>query len=199
MEKIYTATKATFTTESGKTISYQEIFDSVRTNVEVYGKTGGRELSAEELEDLCQDSILRTLKYRGSFDPAKSSAKTWASRIAGNARKDAYKEHQKQLVTYVHPRTYLDKDDASRSFFDTVEGGREASFDIESKEAVGAIYSAIDSLNEKYRLVIYLHLEGLTAKQMANKIGCPVRDVHTLLCRARKALRKTLDNGLLAA
>ena len=61
MENIYTNTNATFTTANGETVSYQEIFESVRKSVEIYGKAGGRDLSAEELEDLFQDSILKAL------------------------------------------------------------------------------------------------------------------------------------------
>ena len=67
MENIYTNTNATFTTANGETVSYQEIFESVRKSVEIYGKAGGRDLSAEELEDLFQDSILKALKYCNRF------------------------------------------------------------------------------------------------------------------------------------
>ena len=98
MENIYTNTNATFTTANGETVSYQEIFESVRKSVEIYGKAGGRDLSAEELEDLFQDSILKALKYCKRFDPTKAQAKTWASRIAFN-------ETKTRKITYIHGAT----------------------------------------------------------------------------------------------
>ena len=59
MKNICTHTNATFTTADGKTFSYQEIFESVKTSVEIYGKTKGCLLDAKDLEDLFQDSILK--------------------------------------------------------------------------------------------------------------------------------------------
>ena len=198
MENIYTNTNATFTTANGETVSYQEIFESVRKSVEIYGKAGGRDLSAEELEDLFQDSILKALKYCGAFDSSKSQAKTWASRIAFNAQRDAYREHNKQIAKFVHPDTLSDEEELNVSFFDRVAGGYSADREVEGNEAVERIMNAIGSLNENYQFIISLQLEGMKPKKMAELIGCTADAAATLLCRARKALKKVLGIRFLA-
>jgi len=200
MKKFNTTTSATFTTANGETVSYQEIFESVRKSVEIYGKTGGRDLSAEELEDLFQDSILRALKYCGAFDASKSKARTWAGRIAFNAQRDAFREHYKRAATYVRPWRYTSEDEEveSASFFDNLLGGYAADRGLEGREAMERIERAISSLNENYQFIISLQLEGLKPKKMAEFIGCTADAASTLLCRARKALKKVLGARFLA-
>ena len=199
MENIYTNTNATFTTANGETVSYQEIFESVRKSVEIYGKAGGRDLSADELEDLFQDSILKALKYCRSFDPTKAQVKTWAGRIAFNAQRDAYREHNKHLARFVRPDA-IDKeaDEPVGSFFDKVPGGFSADREVEGSEAMDRIMNAIGSLNENYQFIISLQLEGMKPKKMAELIGCTADAAATLLCRARKALKKVLGKRFLA-
>ena len=143
MENIYTNTNATFTTANGETVSYQEIFESVRKSVEIYGKAGGRDLSAEELEDLFQDSILKALKYCKRFDPTKAQAKTWASRIAFNAQRDAFREHNKHLARFVRPEALDEDGEPDGSFFDEVSDGYSADREVEGNEAVERIMAAL--------------------------------------------------------
>ena len=199
MENIYTHTSATFTTANGETVSYEDIFESVRKSVEVYRKAGGRDLSVEELEDLFQDSVLKAIRYCKSFDPLKASAKTWASRIAQNAQRDAYKEHNRQAAIFVHAASSKKKDDdeSIRSLKDT-EGGCEADRKVESDEAMERIMNAISSLKENYQLIISLHLDGMTPKDMAEVIDCSASAAATLLFRARKALKKALGQSFLS-
>ena len=200
MENIYTNTNATFTTANGENVSYQEIFESVRKSVEIYGKAGGRDLSADELEDLFQDSILKALKYCKRFDPTKAQAKTWASRIAFNAQRDAFREHNKHLARFVRPWGDRSEDEELdySSFFDNLPGGYSADRGVEGSEAMDRIENAISSLNENYQFIISLQLEGLKPKKMAELIGCTADAASTLLCRARKALKKVLGKRFLA-
>lgn len=195
MENIYTKTNATFTTANGETGSYQEIFESLRKNNEIYCKTSGRDLSAE---DLFQDSTLKALKYCRTFDSSKSQAKTWAGRIAVNAQRDAYREHNKRLARFVHIPTISDEEEHEETFFDRVPGGYSADREVEGKEAVDRIMNAIASLNENYQRIISLHLKGMKPKKMAELIGCTADAAATLLCRARKALKKALGTQFLS-
>ena len=198
MKNIYTNTNATFTTANGEIVSYQEIFESVRKSVETYGKAGGRDLSAEELEDLFQDSILKALKYCNRFDPAKAQAKTWANRIAFNAQRDAFREHNKHLARFVRPEALDEDGEPDGSFFDEVSDGYAADREVEGNEAVERIMNAIGSLNENYQFIISLQMEGMKPKKMAELIGCTADAAATLLCRARKALKKVLGKRFLA-
>ena len=199
MENIYTTTKATFTTANGQTVSYQEIFDAVRTNVEIYGRTGGRLLDADDLEDLFQDSILKTLKYCGSFNPSRAQTKTWARRIAENCRKDAFKKVCKRRVAFVPLESQnWDGDEYIDSDIEFVAGGYGADREVESGEAMELIQRTIDSLSENYRFIISLHMDGMRPRHMAEFIGCTAEAATTLLCRARKALKRALGSSFLS-
>lgn len=198
MENIYTNTNATFTTANGETVSYQEIFESVRKNIEIYSRACGRALSAEELEDLFQDAILKALKYCRTFDSSKSQAKTWASRITVNAQRDAYREHNKRLARFVYIPTQSDEEEHEETFFDRVSGGYSADREVEGNEAMDRIMNAIGSLNENYQFILSLQQEGMKPKKMAELIGCTADAAATLLCRARKALKKALGTQFLS-
>lgn len=200
MKNIYTNTNATFTAANGQTISYSEIFDTIRKSVEFYGRKGGRDLSTEELEDLFEDCILKALKYCKSYDPSKATANAWARQIVANAQRDAFRRHCRDVSMFVKPivRGKKDDDEPTESFFDTVEGGFSTDGEMETSEAMERIINAINSLSENYRFIISLHLEGMKPKKMAELIGCTADAASILLCRARKALRKALGRRFLA-
>ena len=198
MKNIYTHTNATFTTANGETASYQEVFESVKTSTEIYGRTGGKDLSAEELEDLFQDSILKALKYCGTFDAGKAQAKTWAGKIAFNAQRNAFREHNKQIARYVHPYMVDEDGESEGYFFCTVADGYSVDRDVEGSEATDRIMEAIGSLQENHQFIISLQMEGLKPKQMAELIGCSASNASILLFRARKALKKALGKDFLS-
>jgi RNA polymerase sigma factor (sigma-70 family) len=199
MENIYTTTNATFTTANGETVSYQEIFDAMRTSVEIYGKTGGRLLTAEDLEDLFQDSILKALKYGGTFDSSKAQLKTWACRIAENARKDAVRKAFRRRVAFEPLESQnRDGDEYIDSDIELAAGGYGADYEVESSEALERIQRAIDSLNENHRFILSLQLDGMKPRHMAELIGCTADAAATLLFRARQALKKALGRTFLA-
>lgn len=199
MKNIYTTTNATFTTANGETVSYQEIFDAIRASVENYGKTRGRLLDAEDLEDLFQDSVLKALKYCGKFDPSKAQVKTWASRIAENGQKDAFKRVIKRRVASEPLEACnWDGDEYIDPHVMVAAGGCGAESEVESSEAMERILRAIDSLNENQRFILSLHRDGMKPRDMAELIGCTADAAATLLCRARKALKRALGRTFLA-
>lgn len=205
MENLKTRTDATFTAANGETVSYNEIFDGIRKSVEVYGNTNGGELSAQDLEDIFQNSAYKALRYAGSFNPAKegkrASAKTYGSRIAQNCCKDAIQRYKRDQSMFT-PFTTLNQDgdeiDEDYNEAYAADGCYAADYEMESNEALDRINSAIASLSENYRLIILLQQNGVKPEKMAEEIGCPAGVVYTLLCRARKALKKKLGWEFLA-
>ena len=193
---IHTETNASFTTASGETVSCQEIFESVRKSVEIYGKTAGRCLGPEALEDLFQDAVEKVLKYRDSYDPAKSKVTTWVNRIVANCQADAFRKYMRRSTHFV-PIVCRDRkgDEYINPMAESAGAGFEAWQQAEMNEADELITKATDSLNENYRFAINLQREGLKPKQMAEIIGCTPDAAATLLCRARKALRKELGRN----
>ena len=197
MENISTRTNATFTAANGATCSYQEVFDAARKSVEIYGKTGGRELSVQALEDLFQNIVVKVLLHHKTFDPGKAQIRTWAGKIAANAQRDAFREHNRHIARFVHPGVVNDEDDEVL-FFDSLEGGYAADREVEGNEAVDRIMKAIGSLSESHQFIISLQMEGMKPKKMAELIGCTPNAAATLLCRARKALNMALGSRFLA-
>lgn len=199
MEKIYTNTNATFTAANGEVVSYQEVFDSVRKNIAKYATEKGRLMSAEDLEDIFQESILKALMYSNSFNPDKAKVQTWASRIAKNSQIDAYKRKVKRECTFVPLESSTTDDDKYiAAEVESAAGGYWADHDLEVSENYHRIENAINSLQESYRFIISLQLEKMKPKDMAKIIGCTADAASTLLCRARKALKKALGRDLLA-
>ena len=200
MRDIKTTTTATFTTNGGQVVEYQGIFESIRSNVEVYGKTKGAFCGEEDLKDLFQDSALKAVKYHQSFDPGKSSEKTWSSRIAGNCETDWFNSNVKRFSVF---EPYVTRDDDGDEYVKhTIASYRgdefEADRDMRTFEANSRIWAAIASLNENYRYILNLHLQGMKPKKMAEVIGCSAGVAATTLCRARKALATALGAEFLA-
>ena len=98
----------------------------------------------------------------------------------------------------MHPDALSDEEELNVFFFDRVAGGYSADREVEGSEAMDRIENAISSLNENYQFIISLQLEGLKPKKMAELIGCTANAASTLLCRARKALKKVLGSSFLA-
>ena len=91
-----------------------------------------------------------------------------------------------------------DGDDYIDSDIELAAGGCGANSEVESSEAMERIQRAIDSLNENQRFILSLHLGGLKPRHMAELIGCTADAAATLLCRARKALKRALGRTFLA-
>lgn len=207
MENIYTNTDATFTAANGQTFPLKKVFDAVRKSIEVYGKKGGQILSSEDLEDLFQDTILKVLKYSGSFDPERASLSTWVGQIVASCKTDAYKRAMKQAVTYRRYESLQecpDEDGGEAEWLVDPKVSSVRSMElapnraIETKEAEEEIWAALGSLKENYQHILDLSSRGLKPQGMAEVLGCTPDAAATLLHRARKALAKKLDTSLLS-
>jgi RNA polymerase sigma factor (sigma-70 family) len=200
MKDFYTHTSATFTTSDGQTLSYQELFDAIKTSVEVYGKRGGRMFSKEDLEDLFQDSIVKALTYIGSYDSRRSQLKTWASRLTANCARDAFRrimKHRSMFESY--DSQYKDDEDYVDPEIAGYRGDEfEADRDLLYEETENQLENAKSSLNDNYQYILELKSEELKPKQMAKVIGCTPGAASTLLCRSRKALAGKLGSAFMA-
>ena len=195
MKNIETRTRATFTAKGGETVSYNEIFDTIRKNVEIYGKTKGCELSVEDLEDIFQEAALKAIRHSGTYDRAKSKPQTWGGMVAKNCCKDAiqsYKGRQERFTSLTSCNREGEEMDVDSFSEYAADDSYAADYETESQEALDRIEAAIDSLPENYAFILSLQREGMKPQKMAEEIGCPPNVVYTLLCRARKALAREL-------
>jgi RNA polymerase sigma factor (sigma-70 family) len=193
-----THTTDTFTTTDGKTVRCEEILEGAAKSVLCNGIKRG--MSREDMEDTFQDACYKAWKYRKSYNPKFSSARTYGSRIADNCGKDKL-EKVARLRNHFSSWVAQDKDgdDCVRMSVAGYRGDEyEADRVIRTEEAMAFIESAMARLSENHRYILGLHLKGLKPKKMAEQIGCTSGAAATLLCRARKALARELGREFLS-
>lgn len=127
--------------------------------------------SYSDTEDIFQTVFLKYLTYRGDFQ-SDEHEKAWFIRVTVNACKD-----------------YL------KSFFRSRTISLEELKDVSSEvtENHGEVLSAVLSLPQKYKDVVYLHYyEGYTAAEIGRILKKNENTVYTLLSRAKKILKEKL-------
>lgn len=138
----------------------------------------------EDAQEATQDVFVKVYEKLDGFK-GNSSLKTWIYKITVNLcldriksrnRKTKFKQFfgiQNHPIEFVHPGIQL-----------------------ESKESVAKIFSAIDSLPESQKTALLLKtLEGLPQKEIAIVLNTSEKAVESLLSRARKSLKEKLNEG----
>lgn len=172
----------------------QEIIDSVlggdraafdelvrRHQDSVYRMAMRRTRSERDAEDIAQEVFLNVYRRLGSFRGGARFS-TWLYRITFNTCVDwARRAHRSRILD--SPAT----DDCADSRIDIAEG----LFEAEERRAVSA---AVASLSERYRKVIELYYyEELSYSDIGAILGIAEKGVETRLYRARRALRRRLQ------
>lgn len=141
-----------------------------------------------EAEDLVQETWLRALRHFDQFDPG-SNCRAWLLTILRNAFLNRLRREGREI---------LESDMAA------IEAGaarpEETSVAYSSPEENflqtvlhGDVDRALKTLPLPFRFVVTLaDLEGLTYKEVAQVLGCPIGTVMSRLSRARQLLRKEL-------
>ncbi len=141
-----------------------------------------------EAEDLVQETWLRALRHFDQFDPG-SNCRAWLLTILRNAflnrlRREGREILESDMTATEAGAARLEEASVARSspeedFFQTVLHG-----DVDR---------AMKTLPLPFRLVVTLaDLEGLTYKEIAQVLDCPIGTVMSRLSRARQLLRKEL-------
>lgn len=128
--------------------------------------------STHDAEDICQTVFLKVLESGRIFD-SPAHEKAFLIRAAVNACKDELKAARRRNV------------------------GLDVCAEQPAPEPDrGELAEAIAALDEKYRIVIYLHYyEGYTAREIAAILRVPTPTVTTRLRRARALLGELLEGG----
>ncbi len=133
-----------------------------------------------DAEDAGQ-AVFLVLARQASAIRRTESVASWlygvAARVAARARLDAARRRQRE-------RLGVEVAMAMRDIYGS---------DRDGAEVWPELYQELSRLPERFRLpVVLCHLEGLTYEQAAQRLGCPVRTVHSRLARARVRLRDRL-------
>lgn len=133
-----------------------------------------------EAEDVAQDTFLRAYRSLHNF---RGDAKfyTWLYRIAVNSAKDSLRRKAEREATF----SEADLLDSANSF-DALDGDTPECI-LMSKQIAKAIYDALDTLPVDIRAAILLReMEGMSYKEIALTLGCPVGTVRSRIYRARE-------------
>ncbi len=145
-----------------------------------------------EAEDLVQDSMVRAYRFWDTFKTG-TNIKAWLFTILRNTFINGY--HRRGRARNFQ----LDVNAQMRSLGPTVAVANSTSQPPGPEEAVSAqittarIREALDSLPPDYRLAVTLaDLEGLSYKEIAEAMDCPIGTVMSRIYRGRKILHKLL-------
>ena len=196
-----TTTNECFTAKNGQNVRFEDFLKGIDRKVQSFVNKG---LSREDAEDLFQDAVLKMLRSKQGYDPTMGHRcpQAYGARIAVNCSKDAYNKRDKHGTTLPISSIEVEDEDGEVKLPQEVamalaEASRSDDA-IQSDEAMAYIREAMDSLNERYRKVLRLHLMGLKPQKMAKVLGCDPSVASLTLFRARKALWKALGDEFLS-
>jgi RNA polymerase sigma-70 factor (ECF subfamily) len=145
-----------------------------------------------EAEDLVQDSMVRAYRFWDTFQQG-TNIKAWMFTILRNTFINGYHKRGRK-------RDFeTDVSSQMRSLGETVAVANSTSQPLGPEEAVSAevtqmrVREALDSLPPDFRLAVTLaDFEGLSYKEIAEYMECPIGTVMSRIYRGRKILHKLL-------
>lgn len=146
--------------------------------------------SESDAEDLVQETVLRAVRFQGSFQPG-SNMRAWLLRIQRNLFINHYRRHQRERQVLsgeggAMVSAGLMSRDAMRGLTQPIEHA-------DQRILMEEIQLALDELPPGQRLIIMLaDVEELSYKEIAEALECPIGTVMSRLHRARGALQKRL-------
>jgi RNA polymerase sigma-70 factor (ECF subfamily) len=140
-----------------------------------------------EAEDVLQEVLVKAHQSIGQLR-AEGALTTWLFRIATHLGIDHLRKHgrQPEVVDDVDPKDLPSEDDGTPGLQRMVE----------QQEMSTCVQRFLLNLPSVYRTVLLLHdLDGLTASEIASRLGITLENAKVRLHRARAALRTALQAG----
>jgi RNA polymerase sigma-70 factor (ECF subfamily) len=135
--------------------------------------------SADDAEDVTQQTFINAWRARESFDPARGELRGWIVGIAKRRITDELGQRQRQLRVV-------------NSIHDSLDG-REAIDPAAEMERVLLAYE-VESLGDPQATVIAMaFFEGTTHQQISERLGMPLGTVKSHVRRGLVALRNRLE------
>lgn len=144
----------------------------------------------EMIPDLIQEIFVKAFSNLSTFNPQYAFS-TWLYRIATNHTIDYLRK--KKLNTYSIDEPISTKDGEMQ--IELPDNNFAADKDIQHKERANLISQAIDSLPEKYKMVIKMrHMEEKSYQEISEILDLPLGTVKAHIFRARELLYKYLKD-----
>jgi RNA polymerase sigma-70 factor, ECF subfamily len=163
----------------------------------MYGTAYRLTRNPRDAEDLVQEAVLRAYRFWDSFQH-DSNCKAWLLRIVTNTFINEYQRKKRS-------RQILDLATAEQSTTDGVlihaeaQGNRGAERELVDRVVSDEVQHALDSLPDDFRhAVVLCDMQGLSYKEIAEIMECPVGTVMSRLFRGRKLLAAALRDFAVA-
>lgn len=148
--------------------------------------------SDHEAEDVMQDTFINVYRALPKFE-GKSKLGSWIYRITVNTSLMRLRTKRRRPEVSIEGSKPQDAGGSDRESPLLIET-RTAADHADSNELRGKIQSAVDALEEKYRVVFLLRdVEGLSIQETAETLEISVPAVKSRLHRARLFLRASLE------
>lgn len=160
--------------------AFAEVFGYYAPRVKSYLVRLGAD--AALAEEITQDVMVTVWRKAAQFDAAQASVSTWIFRIARNRRIDLYRRSQKPALSPHEPMILPAAAEAPEA--------RVEAADIEVR-----VRAAMADLPEEQRLLLKLaYYEGLTHREIAEKLDLPLGTVKSRIRLAFGRMRGKLDD-----
>lgn len=138
-------------------------------------------LNSEEAQDLVQETYLKALKYRDKFADA-TNLKAWLYTIMKNTFINTYRRSVKtrQIITQTDDLSLVKPLNGSNS------PGAESQINLKH------ITSAVESLEDEYKIPFKRYFDGFKYKEIADELDLPIGTVKSRIFLARKKLMSDL-------
>jgi RNA polymerase sigma-70 factor (ECF subfamily) len=134
-------------------------------------------------EELVQKTVFDAVRGRNTFDPEKGSPEEW---IFGIARNNIRLEIRRRAS-----RPGLDGDIST--YLEVIDTEPLPDELLENKETADIVRTALGQLDEKEQTALRaMYIEGLSAREIAERLVVTEKAVHSILYRARNSLRAKL-------
>ena len=157
----------------------------------LYGAAYRLTRNARDAEDLVQDSLLRAYRFWDSFQQ-DSNCKAWLLRIVTNTFINEYQRRKRS-------REVLDAATAEQHATDGVlvhasaNDKQSPDRQLIERSVSDDVQRALDALPDDFRTAVILcDMQGLSYKEIAEIMECPVGTVMSRLFRGRKLLAASL-------
>ncbi|MFH0930063.1 MAG: RNA polymerase sigma factor [Candidatus Moraniibacteriota bacterium] len=139
----------------------------------------------EDAEDLLQEIFVKAYRYINDFDQSLKFS-SWIYRIAHNQVISQWRKTKS--------RPQVIKFEADEDFLKFIANDEDLALDTERKFESEEVRQLVDTLDEKYREVLVLKfIEGKDYKEISDILQKPLGTVATLINRAKKQLKKTIE------
>ena len=143
-----------------------------------------------QAEDLVQDTVVRALRFRDKFTPG-THFRAWIYTILTNTFIHGYRRRRREREILGG----VSRDDVQRELRSDAALARATHPENAYLENMLSddVLRALDDIPEAFRIVVVLcDVEGLSYKDIAEAVGCPVGTVMSRLYRGRRLLESTL-------